>query len=67
VRPVTRRCSAKPRSTIRRWSGGLDFTPLITHRLPLTHWQEAVLAVANRRSTGSIKVLLDQRRVTDGT
>jgi threonine dehydrogenase-like Zn-dependent dehydrogenase len=38
---------------------GLDLTPLITHRFPLARWQEAVLAVANRASTGSIKVLLE--------
>ena len=38
---------------------GLDLTPLITHRYPLTRWQDAVLAVANRASTGSIKVLLE--------
>jgi len=45
---------------------GLDLTPLITHRFPLSHWQEAVLAVANRQTTGSIKVLLQppQRRPT---
>jgi threonine dehydrogenase-like Zn-dependent dehydrogenase len=38
---------------------GLDLTPLITHRYPLTRWQEAILAVANRATTGSIKVLLE--------
>jgi threonine dehydrogenase-like Zn-dependent dehydrogenase len=41
---------------------GLDLTPLITHRYPLTRWQDAVLAVANRSSTGSIKVLLEPAR-----
>jgi len=39
--------------------GDLDLTPLITHRFPLTRWQDAVLAVANRDRTGSIKVLLE--------
>jgi threonine dehydrogenase-like Zn-dependent dehydrogenase len=42
--------------------GGLDLTPLITHRFPLIRWQEAVLAVANRATTGSIKVLLEPSR-----
>jgi len=41
--------------------GGLDLTPLITHRFPLARWQDAVLAVANRATTGSIKVLLEPR------
>jgi threonine dehydrogenase-like Zn-dependent dehydrogenase len=39
--------------------GDLDLTPLITHRFPLTRWREAVLAVANRATTGSVKVLLE--------
>ncbi|HYL51516.1 MAG TPA: zinc-binding dehydrogenase [Acidimicrobiia bacterium] len=38
--------------------GGLDLTPLITHRFPLTGWQDAVLAVAHQSTTGSIKVLI---------
>ena len=37
---------------------GLDLTPLITHRFPLTGWQDAVLAVAHQSTTGSIKVLI---------
>jgi threonine dehydrogenase-like Zn-dependent dehydrogenase len=41
---------------------GLDLTPLITHRFPLIRWQDAVLAVADRASTGSIKVLLEPQR-----
>ncbi|MFN8036555.1 MAG: zinc-binding dehydrogenase [Acidimicrobiia bacterium] len=38
---------------------GLDLTPLITHRFPLDRWNDAVMAVANREETGSIKVLLE--------
>ncbi len=38
--------------------GGLDLTSLITHRFPLTRWQDAVLTVAQQSTTGSIKVLL---------
>jgi threonine dehydrogenase-like Zn-dependent dehydrogenase len=38
--------------------GGLDLTPVITHRFPLERWAEAVLAVKNSRRTGAVKVLL---------
>jgi len=38
---------------------GLDLTPLITHRFPLDHWGDAVMTVAKRAETGSIKVLLE--------
>jgi threonine dehydrogenase-like Zn-dependent dehydrogenase len=40
-------------------AGGLDLTPVITHRFALDHWDEAVLAVKNSRQTGAVKVLLD--------
>jgi threonine dehydrogenase-like Zn-dependent dehydrogenase len=39
-------------------AGGLDLTPLITHRFPLAAWDQAVLTIANRRRTGAVKVLL---------
>ncbi len=38
---------------------GLDLTPLLSHRFPLTRWRDAVLAVADRAASGSIKVLLE--------
>jgi threonine dehydrogenase-like Zn-dependent dehydrogenase len=37
---------------------GLDVTPMITHRFPLSHWKDAVMAVAHRDRTQSVKVLL---------
>jgi threonine dehydrogenase-like Zn-dependent dehydrogenase len=37
---------------------GLDVRSLVTHRFALTRWQDAILTVANQRTTGSIKVLL---------
>jgi len=43
-------------------AGGLDLTPVITHRFPLERWHEAVLAVKNSRRTGAVKVLLDPSR-----
>ncbi len=42
-------------------SDGLDLTPVITHRFPLTRWDEAVLAVKDSRRTGAVKVLLQPR------
>ena len=39
--------------------GGLDLTPVITHRFPLERWDEAVLTVKNSRKTGAVKVLLE--------
>ncbi len=38
--------------------GGLDLTPVITHRFPLDRWDEAVLTVKDARRTGAVKVLL---------
>ncbi len=40
-------------------AGGLDLTPVITHRFPLERWHEAVLTVKNARHTGAVKVLLE--------
>ena len=40
-------------------AGGLDLTPVITHRFPLERWDEAVLTVKNARKTGAVKVLLE--------
>jgi threonine dehydrogenase-like Zn-dependent dehydrogenase len=40
-------------------AGGLDLTPVITHRFPLDRWAEAVLTVKNARQTGAVKVLLE--------
>jgi threonine dehydrogenase-like Zn-dependent dehydrogenase len=40
-------------------AGGLDVTPVITHRFPLNRWQDAVLAVRNADHTGAVKVLLE--------
>jgi threonine dehydrogenase-like Zn-dependent dehydrogenase len=40
-------------------AGGLDLTPVITHRFPLARWDEAVLALKDSRRTGAVKVLLD--------
>jgi threonine dehydrogenase-like Zn-dependent dehydrogenase len=39
--------------------GGMDLTPVITHRFPLERWDEAVLAVKDSRRTGAVKVLLE--------
>jgi threonine dehydrogenase-like Zn-dependent dehydrogenase len=38
---------------------GLDLTPVVTHRYPLARWREGVLALAEARSTGAVKVLLE--------
>ena len=43
-------------------AGGLDLTPVITHRFPLDRWDEAVLAVKDSRHTGAVKVLLEPAR-----
>jgi threonine dehydrogenase-like Zn-dependent dehydrogenase len=43
-------------------SGGLDLTPVITHRFPLERWDEAVLALKDSRRTGAVKVLLEPAR-----
>jgi threonine dehydrogenase-like Zn-dependent dehydrogenase len=43
-------------------AGGMDLTPVITHRFPLERWDEAVLAVKNARRTGAVKVLLEPAR-----
>jgi threonine dehydrogenase-like Zn-dependent dehydrogenase len=43
-------------------AGGMDLTPVITHRFPLERWDEAVLAVKNSRKTGAVKVLLEPAR-----
>lgn len=40
-------------------AAGLDLTRLVTHRFPLSRWDEAVLAVADARRTGAVKVLLE--------
>ena len=45
-------------------AGGLDLTPVITHRFPLQRWQEAVLTVKNARRTGAVKVLLEPASAT---
>lgn len=38
---------------------GLDLTTVVTHRFPLSRWDDAVLALAHSRETGAVKVLLD--------
>jgi threonine dehydrogenase-like Zn-dependent dehydrogenase len=38
---------------------GLDLTPLVTHRFPLAKWTDAIDAIARRRETGAVKVLLE--------
>jgi threonine dehydrogenase-like Zn-dependent dehydrogenase len=43
-------------------SDGLDLTPVITHRFPLEHWDQAVLALKDSRRTGAVKVLLEPAR-----
>ena len=40
-------------------AGGLDLTPVITHRFPLDRWDEAVLAIKDSRRSGAVKVLLE--------
>jgi threonine dehydrogenase-like Zn-dependent dehydrogenase len=40
---------------------GLDLTPIVTHRLPLERWKEAVLTLKRSRQTGAVKVLLDPK------
>jgi threonine dehydrogenase-like Zn-dependent dehydrogenase len=37
---------------------GLDLTAVVTHRYRLERWREAVLALADARSSGAVKVLL---------
>ncbi len=37
---------------------GLDLSALVTHRFPLSKWDEAVLTLASARKTGAVKVLL---------
>jgi len=43
-------------------AGGLDLTPVITHRFPLDRWDEAVLTLKDSRRTGAVKVLLEPGR-----
>jgi threonine dehydrogenase-like Zn-dependent dehydrogenase len=43
-------------------ANGLDLTPVITHRFPLEHWDQAVLTVKDSRRTGAVKVLLEPAR-----
>jgi len=43
-------------------AGGMDLTPVITHRFPLERWDEAVLALKDSRRTGAVKVLLEPAR-----
>ncbi|MGH3293645.1 MAG: zinc-dependent alcohol dehydrogenase, partial [Trebonia sp.] len=43
-------------------AGGLDLTPVITHRFPLDRWDEAVLTLKDSRRTGAVKVLLEPAR-----
>jgi threonine dehydrogenase-like Zn-dependent dehydrogenase len=43
-------------------AGGLDLTPVITHRFPLDRWAEAVLTLKDSRHTGAVKVLLEPAR-----
>jgi len=43
-------------------AGGLDLTPIITHRFALGDWAQALLTLAHKRETGAVKVLLDPRR-----
>ena len=38
-------------------AAGLDLTAVVTHRFPLARWDEAVLALADSRHTGAVKVL----------
>jgi threonine dehydrogenase-like Zn-dependent dehydrogenase len=39
-------------------AGGMDLTPVVTHRFRLEQWADAVLTVKNSRRTGAVKVLL---------
>jgi threonine dehydrogenase-like Zn-dependent dehydrogenase len=43
-------------------AGGLDLTPMITHRFPLEQWDQAVLAIARVKRTGAVKVLLQPQK-----
>jgi threonine dehydrogenase-like Zn-dependent dehydrogenase len=43
-------------------AGGLDLTPVITHRFPLERWREALLAAKDARHSGAVKVLLEPAR-----
>jgi threonine dehydrogenase-like Zn-dependent dehydrogenase len=38
---------------------GMDLTPVVTHRYALERWREAVLTLADARTTGAVKVLLE--------
>ena len=38
---------------------GLDLTPMITHRFPLSDWKRALMTIARRRRTGAVKVVLE--------
>jgi len=38
---------------------GLDLTAVVTHRFALARWDEAVLALADSRHTGAVKVLFE--------
>jgi threonine dehydrogenase-like Zn-dependent dehydrogenase len=38
---------------------GLDLRPMVTHRFSLDRWREAFMAMANRRRSGAVKVLLE--------
>jgi threonine dehydrogenase-like Zn-dependent dehydrogenase len=40
-------------------AAGLDLSPVITHRFPLSRWAEAVLTLKDSRHTGAVKVLLE--------
>ncbi len=40
-------------------AAGLDLTAVVTHRFRLAQWDEAVLALANSRRTGAVKVLFE--------
>jgi threonine dehydrogenase-like Zn-dependent dehydrogenase len=48
-------------------AGGLDLTPVITHRFPLDRWADAVLTVKDSRRTGAVKVLLEPNHGNAGT
>jgi threonine dehydrogenase-like Zn-dependent dehydrogenase len=37
---------------------GLDLTPIITHRFPLSDWKRAISTIARVNRTGAVKVLL---------
>jgi threonine dehydrogenase-like Zn-dependent dehydrogenase len=37
---------------------GLDLTPMITHRYPLSEWKRAISTIARVNRTGAVKVLL---------